>query len=215
MVDRKYIPAIKETIKQNEIGNASPYVLSFAKLGKSGASFGALQGDTNVNPLARATLTQVLVDANATTTQINRIMASLSQPLPGGNPLSQADTKLVANALISAQGKDHVDTMDAQLLQSVLAGVDSCIAAGAPRKLTIAPLALLYIAPWVNMTGPPALLASWIGGKQAQGLQPPSPPTLDDGEMSIYLQATAYFQAHPQNYKHYLQCIAIGAKLLP
>ena len=60
MVDTALFPAIRAAIKQNELGNASPYCLSYARLGQSGASFGIFQGDTNVNPLARSTLTDVL-----------------------------------------------------------------------------------------------------------------------------------------------------------
>jgi hypothetical protein len=57
MVDSALIPAIKEAVKQNEIGDASPFELSYAELDKSGASFGAMQGDTHVSELARSTLT--------------------------------------------------------------------------------------------------------------------------------------------------------------
>ena len=53
MVDPDLIPAIKEAIKQNEIGDQSPYKLSYARLGVSGASFGVFQGDTNVSDVAR------------------------------------------------------------------------------------------------------------------------------------------------------------------
>ena len=40
MVDKSLLPAIRETIKQNEIGSRTPYELSYARKGKSGASFG-------------------------------------------------------------------------------------------------------------------------------------------------------------------------------
>ena len=55
MVDATLVPAIKAAIKQNELGDASPYMLSYACLGASGASFGIFQGDTNVNHVARET----------------------------------------------------------------------------------------------------------------------------------------------------------------
>ena len=60
MVDMALIPAIKEAIKQNEIGDASPFQLSYARLGASGASIGVFQGDTNVSHTARATLAAAL-----------------------------------------------------------------------------------------------------------------------------------------------------------
>ena len=53
-IDPAIGPALRAALKENEIGNASPYRLSYAKLGQSGASFGVFQGDTHVNPKARA-----------------------------------------------------------------------------------------------------------------------------------------------------------------
>ena len=55
LVDATLLPAIRAAIKANEIGTESPYRLSYARLGVSGASFGIFQGDTNVNHEARAT----------------------------------------------------------------------------------------------------------------------------------------------------------------
>src|SRR4051812_22929089 len=37
--------ALKAAVRKNEIGDASPYQLSFARKDKSGASFGFMQGD--------------------------------------------------------------------------------------------------------------------------------------------------------------------------
>ena len=215
MVAAIYIPAIRETIKQNEIGNATPYALSYARLDKSGASFGVMQGDTNVSLLARDTLEKVLTAASAPPAAMARIMAALSQPLPGGDPLSAADAKLANAALASPKGRALVDAMDAQLLAVVLEGVDGCIAAAGQRKVGFAPRALLYTAPWINMTGPPALLKAWLAGSPVFGLAPPPPPQVGPEAMESYLQATAYFRQHPKNFLHYRQCVEIGAKLLP
>jgi hypothetical protein len=215
MVDKSLLPAIRETIKQNEIGSRTPYELSYALKGKSGASFGFMQGDTNAQSLARTTLTNVLSAAGASQTAITRIMTAVSRALPNGNPLSADDTKLANSALASAAGKKLVDAMDMQILSGVLSDVDVCIAAGLSRKVTIDPLALLYIAPWINMSGAPSLLKTWLAGAPALGLQPPSPPNVTAEEMETYLQATAYFQANPKNFVHYRECVALGAKLLP
>lgn len=215
MVAQQFVPAIRETIKQNEIGNASPYQLSYARKGKSGASFGFMQGDTNVQSLARDTLKSALTAAVASAATIVRIMTAVSKALPDGNPLSDADTKLANGALSSPAGKKLVDAMDANIFQNVLDDVDSCIAAAGSRKVTIDPLALLYIAPWINMTGTPSLLKVWLAGGTALGLQPPPPPNVTAGEMQAYLQATSYFQANPKNFAHFQECVAAGAKLLP
>ena len=215
MVASEYLPAIKETIKQNEIGDQTPYALCYARKGKSGASFGCMQGDTNVSPVARQTLSEVLTACGTPDATATRIMDALSAPLPDGNPLSAADTKLVNTALASSAGQALVDAMDAKLLEKVLAGLDDCIAAAQQRAMTIVPRALLYIPPWINMSGPPSLLKKWLAGGLALGLAPPSPPEITVEEMEAYLQATAYFQANPRNFIHYEQCVAKGAELLP
>jgi hypothetical protein len=142
-------------------------------------------------------------------------LAAVSKALPNGSPLSKTDQSAVNAALASAGGRPIVDAMDARLLQSVLNGVDSCVAAAQSRQVTIAPLALLYIAPWINMSGPPTLLKTWLAGSSVMGLPVPPPPQIEAESIETYLQATAYFQAHPRNFVHYRQCVAIGAKLLP
>src|SRR5689334_11117998 len=119
MVNPNLLPALRETIRQNEIGSGSPYCLSFAKLGKSGASFGFMQGDTNVNDLARRSLARALEAANLDEASVSRLIAALSRPLPGGNPLSPEDTERVDAALSSEVGRDIVDAMDSQLFGAV------------------------------------------------------------------------------------------------
>lgn len=215
MVDNRLLPAIRETIRQNEIGDATPYCLSFAEKDKSGASFGFMQGDTNVSALARTTLSQVLTAATVPAAQAARILAALSRPLPNGNPLSANDTRTSNQALASPKGQTLVDAMDQQLLTGVLHGLDSCIAVAKARAMTLAPIANLYIAPWVNMSGPPTLLNSWIGGAPIFGLPPPVPPQVTQDNMRAYLQATAYFHNNPRNFAHLEACIAKGAVLLP
>jgi len=215
MVDLTLIPAIKETVRQNEIGAGSPYQLDFAELGKSGASFGFMQGDTNVSSLARNTLSQVLAAARTAQPDIDRILAALSQALPNGNPLSDADTTAVNTALSSPAGQVLVNGMDNTLMQGVLEGLDSCSAAAGAVGLTLVPIVYLYIAPWINMTGPPTLLNTYLGGNAVHGVPAPTPPTVTETDIVAYLQATAYFQIHPRNFQHLQQCVAAGAALLP
>ena len=45
MVDEALKPALRMALRLHEIGDASPYQLCFAGKGKSGASFGFMQGD--------------------------------------------------------------------------------------------------------------------------------------------------------------------------
>jgi hypothetical protein len=215
MVDQALLPAITLTIRRNEIGNGSPYVLSFARLGKSGASFGFMQGDTNVSALARDTLGRALAAGGVDAATAQRIVTALSRALPGGNPLDSADTTLADDALASAGGRAVVDAMDQELFQVVTRGLDSCIAAAATRALAIAPLAVLYIAPWINMSGAPTLLNAWLRGAAVHGVPAPSAPTVTADDVIAYLQATAYFQAHPRNFSHLEACVQAGEARLP
>ena len=215
MVDTALLPAIHEAIKQNELGAVSPYCLSFACLGSSGASFGIFQGDTNVNHTARATLMQIIQGAGAPTATVTRIMAALGQACPNGNPLSTADTTLCNNALSAPAGVQTVDQMDSTLLQVVLGELDSCIAAAATVNQTIDPVALLYIALWVNMTGAPNMLCSWLSGTAELGQAPPIGPTVTRSNLENYLQASSYFRLHPRNFVHMQDSVNIAAALLP
>jgi hypothetical protein len=215
MVDTALVPAIKQAVRTNELGPASPYQLSYARRGGSGASFGACQGDTNTNQTARNTLTAVLQAAGADSATIDRIMGLVTQPCPNGNPLSAADAALANAALSSATGRPLVDQMDEGLLQTVLDALDSCIATAAGRNLTIDPTALLYIALWVNMTGAPTTLRQWLAGTSVHGVAAPAPPTVRVDDIEAYLQATAFFAANPRNFQHLQQSVAAGIPLLP
>jgi hypothetical protein len=216
MVDTALVPAVREAIKQNELGNQSPYQLSYARLGASGASFGIFQGDTNVNHVARATLLRALQGANADGAAVARIMAAVSQPCPNGDPLTSADSAIANQALSSPAGRALVDGMDASLLQVVLGELDSCIAAAATaRGHTIEGAALLCIALWVNMTGAPDTLNKWLGGTQEVGLAPPTGPVVTRHNLESYLQANTYFRLHPRNFVHLQDSVNAALPLLP
>jgi hypothetical protein len=213
MVDRTIFPALRAAIKQNELGTASPYCLSYARLGRSGASFGIFQGDTNVNPLARTTLTDVLNAAGIDDATVAGIVDAVSKPLPQGCPLTPADRTLADNALAATFGRTIVDQMDDQLMQTVLSGIDACIAASGSRP--IEPEAQLYMALWINMTGAPTTLAKWLGGTSEAGLAPPDGATVSAADLERYLQASSYFRANPRNFAHMQASVAAGAALLP
>lgn len=213
MVDTALFPAIRAAIKQNELGNASPYCLSYARLGQSGASFGIFQGDTNVNALARSTLTAVLNAAGIADATVASIVAAVSHPLPNGNPLSPNDTGLANAALASTLGQPIVDQMDGQLMQTVLNGIDSCIAASGARPID--PEAQLYMALWINMTGAPTTLAKWLAGTVVGSLAPPDGATVSAADLQNYLLASAYFRNNPRNFPHMQASVATGVALLP
>jgi len=213
MVDSTIFPALRTAIKQNELGTASPYCLSYARLGESGASFGIFQGDTNVNPLARGALTDVLNAAGIDDATVAGIVAAVSKPLPTGCPLSPADRALTDGALAATFGQAIVDQMDDQLMQTVLNGIDSCIAASGSRP--IEPEAQLYMALWINMTGAPTTLAKWLGGTSEAGLAPPDGATVSAADLESYLQASSYFRENPRNFAHMQASVAAGVALLP
>jgi hypothetical protein len=214
MVDQTLVPAILQAIKTNELGSTSPYCLSFAELGASGASFGVFQGDTNVDHKARAVLVQVLNAADIDTDTINRVLAAVSLPCPYGNPLSAEDTDTVNDALASAAGRALVDQMDDALLQVVLGELDSCIAASASVSQTIVDEAQLYIALWVNMTGTPTTLNAWLSGSTEVGVAPPMGPQVTPFNIESYLQANTYFRLHPHNFAHMQESVDSGATLI-
>lgn len=213
MVDPALYPAIRAAIRQNELGNTSPYRLSYARLGQSGASFGVFQGDTNVNPLARATLTDVLNAAGVADAAVAAVLAAVSRPLPAGNPLSPSDTALVNGALASAFGQPIVDQMDDRLMQTVLTGIDSCLAASSERPID--PAAQLYMALWINMTGAPTTLSRWLEGTEITGLAPPDGTSVSAADLENYLQASAYFRDNPGHFPHMRASVAAGVPLLP
>jgi len=215
MVDTALIPAIRGAIKANELGDASPYALSYAQLGASGASFGIFQGDTNVNHTARATLLQALQNNATAADAVTRVMAAVSQPCPNGNPLSPDDTTAANAALSCPDGQTRVDTMDDTLLNVVLGELDSCTAAAATRNQTIDPQAQLYIALWVNMTGAPDTLNKWLSGTQEVGLAPPVGPVVTPQNLQNYLRANVYFQMHPRNFVHMQDSVNQAVPLLP
>ncbi|MBV9990972.1 MAG: hypothetical protein JOZ72_06720 [Alphaproteobacteria bacterium] len=214
MVAQNLVPAIRKTVYANEGGQ--PYVLSYARKGSSGASFGFMQSDMHMRDDARDTMRQVLAAAGADQATVDRLVAALTPALPNGSPLSKADADFVNAALSSDAGKALVDAQDALILKGVLDNVDGCVAVAEARSMTMAPLALLYIAPWINMTGAPNSLKKWLGGNPLGGYPaPPAPPEVQGAQMEAYLKATKFFRENPRNFQHFSDCVAVGAKLLP
>jgi len=212
MVDAVLIPAIKAALQANELGTASPYCLSFAELGQSGASFGVFQGDTNESATARGVLSQALTDYGTAAADIARIMAAVSKPCTA-TALSAADTATANAALSSETGKALVDGMDAELLQIVLNELDSSNAA-VPAGFSIAPAGQLYISLWVNMTGAPKTLNLWLGGTPELALPPPAGPVVSRQDLETYLRANKFFLLHPRNFVHMSDSVDAGLAVL-
>jgi hypothetical protein len=173
------------------------------------------QGDTNVSHAARATLAAALRARGADEGTVTRILGLVGQPCPDGNPLSPEDTDLANAALSSSDGRKLVDQMDDGLLQIVLHGVDSCIAAAQTRSLTIDGIAILYIALWVNMTGPPNMLSRLLSGTPELGVSPPSGPRVSQHDIESYLHATKFVVLHPRNFVHLQESVQAAIPDLP
>lgn len=216
MVDVALKPAIRIALRLHEIGDATPYKLFFAGKGKSGGSFGFMQGDLAAGqPEVRKAFEAILAAAKIASAKVAALEAPLSAHCID-NPLSATDTALVNGALASAAGRPLVDAMDETILGGVYAGLDKCIAAATAGGRAIEPKALLYMAMWINMSGPPSTLTTWVSGKpvaMASALGPPG-GDVDGPAMEAYLRATNYYAENPGNLPHTMQCAAAGMAAL-
>jgi hypothetical protein len=205
--------ALLAALRQHEIGNKNPYQLFFASKGKSGASFGALQGDLAAGQaVAKTTFRDALTRAGISNAKMQDYLSRLSRPLRG-NPLSPTETEQVNAALLGA--KNLVDEMDEQIAQGVFAGLNRCKASAGAKP--IEDKALLYMACWINMSGPPTSLLTWLSGgdpHQPGGRSPTLGSTVTAEAMEGYLLLTKYYQENKRNFQHMQDSVAEGAKKL-
>jgi hypothetical protein len=206
--------ALRAALRYHEIGEGSPYRLYFAGKGESGASFGFMQGDLNTGPpVVGRTFHNALAAGGIPLAKV----ASLEQQLSGHlrvNPLPAVDAGLVNEALQAS--RVLIDAMDEELLHEVLDHLDACIMDASAADCEIDARALLYIALWINMTGPPTKLLDWLGGGDP-GLRtpvPPAAPRVEEEGIQTYLRATLYFSENPQNWPHMVEAVEVGAVLL-
>jgi hypothetical protein len=214
MLDNSLLPAIRASLRMHEIGAKSPYRLAFAGKGKSGASFGFMQGDLAAGQQeVKATFVAVLTRAGADAARIEQLLAKLSGHLIG-NPLSPADAAFVDGALDKA--RDLVDAMDDMILKAVIDDLDRCIADAQASGRKMTGRALLYAALWINMSGHPDRLRAWLSGKDPHLAQPVAQaPALVRGlDLRGYLMATAYYTQNPGNAAHLDESVQAGATLL-
>ena len=215
MPDNTLKPALHAALRMHEIGTQTPYKLFFAGKGRSGASFGAMQGDLAAGqPVVRATFTNAMTAAGMVTATIASLLQRLSVHLLG-NPLNPAERGDVDAAL--AASIDLVDAMDEAILAEIYASLDICIAHATAGRRRMDPEAQILAAMWINMTGPPTKLLTWIdGGTPALATPVPAPGKLiDAAAMEAYLHATDYYTNNPQNFPHLLESLAAGVEQLP
>jgi hypothetical protein len=214
MVDETVKPALRAALRCNEIGDETPFQLDFAAKGDSGASFGFMQGDMAVQPIARDTFRAAMTAAGIDPARIDHWVAQLSRHITR-NPLSTSDTREI-NAALAAHSA-LVDAMDEKILTGVYGSLDECSAAARDGDCAIQPAALIYMALWINMSGKPTTLLKWLRGQDPGlgGSVPRAAPTVTEASIQAYLRATAYFREHPENLPNVIRCASKGATLLP
>jgi hypothetical protein len=215
MPGEAFKPAIRAALRMHEIGVQTPYKLYFAGKGKSGASFGFMQGDLAAGqPVVTSTFQSVMHGAGVASTRIATLIQALSVHLLV-NPLSAADTKLVNDALVA--GRTLVDQMDEQILADIYHDLDRCIAAATQNGRTLTGRGMLYAAMWINMSGHPTKLLAWLGGGDPHLSHsiPQAPATIEGKDVRTYLMATDYYITNPGNAPHLDESVQAGAVLLP
>lgn len=214
MVNNAIKPAIRTALRFHEIGNDTPYRISFAGKGKSGGSFGFMQGDLAAGqPDVTRTFRDAMSAAGMSAQKINDLIALLSKHQIK-NPLTPADTEAVNGALQASHAL--VDAMDDQILQGVYRDLDRCDARAAAHHRRIDTKAMVYMALWINMSGPPTKLLTWLDGDDPHLARqvPPAGPVVGGEDMEDYLAATNYYVENPQNLQHLHACAAKGMQAL-
>jgi hypothetical protein len=214
MPDESLKPALRAALRAHEIGQSSPYELMFAAKGKSGASFGFMQGDLAAGqPEVRQTFRACCAGAGMDDATVTALIERLGVPLIA-NPLEPAETGHVNAALLA--GRANVDAMDETILGGVYQGLDACLATANAAQRTIAPDAQIYLALWINMSGPPTTVLRWLQGDDPKLRKPVALPGRQVGAADIrtYLGATDYFTENPRNFMHMVESVAVGTARL-
>jgi hypothetical protein len=215
MPEEKFKPALRAALRMHEIGNDTPYRLYFASKGKSGASFGFMQGDLAAGQkIVTSTFIDTLTSEGIAHSKIQSLLAKLSVHTIG-NPLSPSDTKLVNAALDDRRAA--VDAMDEAILSDVYESLDRCVSVASGSGRVITGKAMLYAALWINMSGPPTKLLKWLEGKDPHLAHPISkaPAVITGDDVRAYLMATSYYISNPGNAPHLDASVKAGEVLLP
>ena len=138
--------------------------------------------------------------------QIQDLEQRLSQEGIPPTVITRAEREQIDAALLASRAL--VDAMDETILQKVYGELDTCIAAAAAANRSIAPIVQLYIAMWVNMTGPPDKILDFLRG-------PDPGATVQEADIKTYLLATKYFRENPRNFPHMVESAQKGAEELP
>jgi hypothetical protein len=207
MPDEAIKPALRAALRFNEIGDRTPYEISFAQKANSGGSFGFMQGDLAAGqPIAHSTFRSAMAAAGMPQGKIDDLERRLSGKGIPPTVITPAEKQQIDAALLAS--KALVDAMDEAILGKVYGELDTCIAAAAGANRTIAPIAQLYVAMWVNMTGPPDKILDFLRGADLGVI-------VGETDIQTYLRATKYFRENPLNFPHMVASANKGAEQLP
>jgi hypothetical protein len=207
MPDQAVKPALRAALRFNEIGSRTPYEISFAQKANSGGSFGFMQGDLAAGqPIAHATFRRCMAAAGMPQASIDDLEQRLSGKGIPPTVITAAEKQQIDAALTASS--TLVDAMDEDILGKVYDGVDRCLDAARAANRGIVPIAQLYIAMWVNMTGPPDKILDFLRG-------PNLGATIEEADIKAYLQASKYFRENPRNFQHMVDSANKGAEGLP
>lgn len=204
--------SLKTAIMLNEIGNASPYKLSFAINGRSGASFGFMQGDMATGPsIVHNTFYDALSSCGVSVATIGTLSKRLSVPL-SENPLTPQETNMVNSSFNSTSGRPCVDSMDNFLFSHVLDDLKRCINVSITDSRRISVKAQLCIAMWINMSGHPTTIITWLSGNSVDmaKIVPAPGAVVNSDSIENYLSATKYFSEYPDSLTRFMQCASDG-----
>lgn len=199
---------------------AIAYRLSFARIGRSGASFGPLQADCHAYPPALAVIEQICRAASMPAVQLGRVLGVLHRALPQGWPGSAGDLAAVDAAIASVQGRAAVDRLMQAILDGLVVQLGRCIEAAAGNGATIGPDALIGVAIWINQDGPPTTLLDWLKGAavEVDGEKvPPLAPgaAVDQAAWLGYYEHIPFIRQHLAQTAPMRDAIAIGLAALP
>jgi hypothetical protein len=192
---------------------AVAYHLSYASKGRSGGSYGKYQNDCSANPDALEVLREILTAAQMPAEQIGRILYTLRSPAKA-NPLSTADLAGVNAAIGSPQGRLKVDALDAKTLAGVVAEMGRCVTAAAENGAVIQPGALMGMGMWINQSGPPSELLTWLRGGRVE-FEGVAVPAVAHGSAVDDKAWLAYYAAIPfvRGFKEALPAMAAAMKV--
>ena len=134
------------------------------------------------------------------------------------NPLSEQDDRVVERALASPLAVTS-STKWTHRSWRMCSNLNDCDRSAGNAGNKIEPICKLYMALWINMTGPPTTLKKWVSGNEIwldhhRNRIPPPTGQVTEPMIVNYLKSTDFFVANPQNFNHMQEAVSAGAGYL-